>query len=827
MIRAALFLLLSATPAWADSIDVPSPGLSRDAPVTFSYRLDRPLSGNGVLSIEWSDVHGRVVEQRAQAVTLTNGADIGFTLDLRRAAAMKNTVRARLALNAVSSTGAATRHAGAAEATFIATPNDDPWRTYQVIMWHSRSAAQYAALKQLGVSAGMVIPWRADPGQEMASPQIAAMLQNDLRWYVENTATDFYAAYHRWTPGKPVNWLYEEARRRYRADPQDLASRIRHPSLEDPAWRTMIAERLRRIVAVHAPYAPLYYSLADEPGIADLSANWDFDFGARSLAGFRDWLGRQYGSLDALNRQWGTRHASWDSIVPPTTAEAMRRRDQNYSAWSDFKDWMNLSFAGAARHGADAVRRADPRALAAMEGMQVSGWGGYDYARLAPELDLVEIYDVAGNNDVARSMNPRAVQILSSNGPVEDETHRLWQHWLRGGRGVLLWDEDSKFVDAAGVPGPRGQGHAAQFRELRNGLGALVIASEARVDRIALLYSPASFRARWMLDHRHLGDRWIERDAEREHEDGTALRTATSGFLNAVRGAGYQPYFITEQQVEQGLAGPGAPRVLVLPHVLALSDAAATSIATFAAGGGIVVADIVAGQFDQHVRRRSRPALQTLFAQGGRGRLLDPARQPEAAETMRRIARDAGLAPPVTLTDSQGGAVNDVELVLHRNGDTTLIGLLSLDPSRTGTVTATFPVPVYVRDVRAGREFGRDERIEIDLPARSPVLLALGAPAVAPAIEGPPTLRAGETATLAVTPAARSGSAVVRVDAIDPAGKVREAYSGTRILAPGASSLAIPFAINDPAGPWMIRATEILTGRAAEARIDLAPAWGP
>ena len=81
MIRAALILLLAATPAWADSIEVPPSGLSRDAPATFTYRLDRPRSGNGTLAIEWSDVRGRLVERRTQAVTLTNGTAIDFTLD--------------------------------------------------------------------------------------------------------------------------------------------------------------------------------------------------------------------------------------------------------------------------------------------------------------------------------------------------------------------------------------------------------------------------------------------------------------------------------------------------------------------------------------------------------------------------------------------------------------------------------------------------------------------------------------------------------------------------------------------------------------------------
>ena len=60
----------------------------------------------------------------------------------------------------------------------------------------------------------------------------------------------------------------------------------------------------------------------------------------------------------------------------------MQRIDENFSGWSDFKAFMDQSFADALRAGTDAVHAADPTALAAIEGGQIPGWGGYDYSRL-------------------------------------------------------------------------------------------------------------------------------------------------------------------------------------------------------------------------------------------------------------------------------------------------------------------------------------------------------------------------------------------------------------------------------------------------------------
>lgn len=62
-------------------------------------------------------------------------------------------------------------------------------------------------------------------------------------------------------------------------------------------------------------FGPLFYNLADEAGIADLAAAWDFDFSPASLAGFRAWLRTQYRDLNALNRQWSTSFAARGGTV--------------------------------------------------------------------------------------------------------------------------------------------------------------------------------------------------------------------------------------------------------------------------------------------------------------------------------------------------------------------------------------------------------------------------------------------------------------------------------------------------------------------------------
>ena len=80
-------------------------------------------------------------------------------------------------------------------------PSARAWDDYQIIYWQQRNQAQLATLKQLGITAATVLADRDGTGTPVEQ-QIAPMLANGLRWYVENIATDFYAAYHRWFPGK-------------------------------------------------------------------------------------------------------------------------------------------------------------------------------------------------------------------------------------------------------------------------------------------------------------------------------------------------------------------------------------------------------------------------------------------------------------------------------------------------------------------------------------------------------------------------------------------------------------------------------------------------
>jgi len=308
--------------AAADELVLPQ-AFERGQSAEVAYRFGTPSTGHGFLDIEWSDVERRVVERRRIPLDLTDASEVTFTLDIRRAVTIKNQLVAHISLDRSDQSGNDIHRENDEAKSFIVPPPEGAWSDYQIIMWQVQDRAAYAALKHLGVTAGML---PIDHGSHNFVPKwIEPLLDADLRFYLENIATDFYSSYHRWSGDRPENWRFLEAKQRYWKNPLDLAALIREPSLSDRDWLEEVSTRLARNVRCLQPYRPLFYNLGDEPGIADLAAFWDFDFSEASLSGMRDWLQERYGSLEALNQEWGSDFSRWEEVMPMTTREALQR----------------------------------------------------------------------------------------------------------------------------------------------------------------------------------------------------------------------------------------------------------------------------------------------------------------------------------------------------------------------------------------------------------------------------------------------------------------------------------------------------------------------
>lgn len=587
-------------------------------------------------------------------------------------------------------------------------------------MWQEHTPAEVAGLARLGFTATKL----RGTGGIIDPSELAERQASGLPWYVENIATDFLSPYHRYTPGKPVTWLFEAAKARRRSDPSDISVFFREPGLSDPVWLATIEARLEKVVRAQAPFRPLFYNLADEPGIGDLAAAWDADVSPTSLSAMRQWLRTQYPDLAALNRQWGTAFADWSAVVPELTDAAMQRTDDNYSAWADFKAWMDVAFARALRTGTEAVHRADPTALAALEGGQTPGWGGYDYSLLAPAVDVMEIYDHGNAAELARAFKPGLIQLRTSYTRGPREHHAAWRHLVRGGRGMIVWDGEGDVVDANGDPGARGEDIRDLVRSLRV-VAPVLMASAPAPDAVAVLYSHASFRTRWMLDQRVRGAAWSDRSAAREYED-NAWRASRRQVLQRLAEIAVQPRLVSSAMVEEGVLRADGLRVLILPHAIALSQREVDEIAAFAGRGGVVLADTEPGVFDEHSRRRLTPLPEGLVALPEVMMLQGGESDPHALATLRALLETAGVRPRAELRGADGLHATGLDVQWLRSDGSTILALQSLSPWRTpGQVKVRLAAPAAVEDLRRPGPSEHLQEIAVTVEPIAPTILRL------------------------------------------------------------------------------------------------------
>ena len=847
MVIAIAMETLLFSPAQADELAFPKGVEQQEKIVDGSYHFERPVSGSGVLMIQWTDVYGRLVERLKIVLNLKQVSEIPFHLDMRRAVAMQNELQTDLTLDEVTKGGPTIHRNDVERLSFVVSPPKQVWSDYQIIMWQPHGASQDAGLKKLGISAGMLEGRHLD---DRSLREEAPLLQNNLPWYVENIATDFYSPYHHWFPNHPVNWLFLAAEKHHQEQPNDISAFIRDPSLSDPQWLKRIHDRLVKTVEGQRVYSPLFYDLGDETGIADLSASWDFDFSESSLRGMREWLKTRYHTLTALNAEWGTNFDSWNAVSPATTEATFRRPDQNFSAWSDFKEWMDVAFARAIRMGTEAVHSADGKAYAAIEGGQGPGTGGYDYTRLAHSVDLMELYDIRHNVDIVHSLNPRTVILTTSFQSGLTERHRVWQELFEGTRGLILWDDTKKaFVKENGKVGSRGRAAAKYFNELRDGLGSLLINSTRRTDGIDILYSPASMRIEWMLDQR-------ARIAAGENvsmsrgSKGDPITSSVGWFTETLAHMGLAPRIVSPELVEQGALRDAGSRVMILPYAIALSPQETREIQKFARRGGVIIADDQPGLFDQHGRRLPKPLLEDLFRgqpsaatvnktprQGGAFYLDISSRSSDGAvvhgvDATQRLANSlkaAGVEAPFPFRGAADAMIGDVRTYLYDNGNVEILALQRdlggrLSDLGKEHVTLGLPHHSFIYDLRREEALGKLNRIDLALNGYDPAIFALSPTALpAPVISGPTHLKVGQLGHFLLGFSSKPSAAqdIIHLDVVGPDGSVISYYSGNILLREAASKL-LPIALNDPPGKWTICATDVMSGQSAALQVDIS-----
>ncbi|MCW8131305.1 MAG: beta-galactosidase [Planctomycetota bacterium] len=415
-------------------------------------------------------------------------------------------------------------------------------------------------------------------------------------------------------------------------------------SLFDETLLAQAREAAKARLAEHAWLSPLGYSLGDGLALARAGDPAGGRCDEATLEIFRAWLSRTYGSLADLNKAWSTTFPRWEEVRPPTTDEVKAEQDpryaerlawlrngdpekklprhgkvpyftlklsetaapggENFAAWCDWRAFQDFAFARVLHEYATWVREGDPGARVGLTGTRgPSAWSGYDWSRVAAALDWCspEGPDAALQRGLLRSFHAGA-GTLALLEPGASMRRALWDGWLRGDAGAMLGKAD-RLLDGRNESKDLLRALEEDLKTLSGGLALQRARMNDARGAVAIYYSPRSLALHWLLDSRLDGSDWVRRtgDAAADRDSGLAALRAWHALLEDL---GYRPVFVDARML---LAGQVKAQALILPKVLALSDAEADAIRSYARLGGLVMADSQCGVFDGHGRRRGAP----------------------------------------------------------------------------------------------------------------------------------------------------------------------------------------------------------------------------
>jgi len=314
-------------------------------------------------------------------------------------------------------------------------------------------------------------------------------------------------------------------------------------------------------------------------------------------------------------------------------------------------------------------------------------------------------------------------------------------------------------------------------------------------------------------------------------------------FARAVEHMGVQHGFVSSHHVGQGELRNGDHRILLLPHTIALAESEAAEILDFVARGGVAIADGEPGQFDEHGRRLTKPALSDVFTAApsrsgakfafgqGTAVYLASANGHDRQNTRRlsRILDSVGVKPPFPVLRPDGQPASDVETRIFNNGELTILSLQRdyPPPSKSGDrepVVLTMPRIFNVYDLRERRALGSTDRLELELDPIDPVLLGLSkTPIAPPSIDGPRWAHPGEVVEFHIGSHAPTEHGVIHLDVVDPNGNTVDYYSGNLHADGLVTAYTLPLASSDKIGTWQLRATDLPSGQTVTAELQVDP----
>lgn len=606
---------------------------------------------------------------------------------------------------------------------------------------------------------------------------------------------------------------------------------VRDPCFSSAKFREELRARIRKAAEVcrYDYYGVRLHWLGDEPFLGAPVC-----FAPDCLAAFRREMLAKYGSVQALNRQWGTSFATEDDVRPCQLAEI--RDPSNLGQWLEHKMFMCRQFPktwiGQAQKELAAVA---PGSECGPTGTQPPGHG-YDWSQIMKYIGGIGYYAGAQRkciHDFA-ALYGRPLLAGECGGGY---THAHWDfepyNYNTMWSGLLNGSNLAYHYYGAAIEGDASLTSnmvywVKSLAELKGGIGKLFLSGRAK-SKIAVLYSQASLFAAM--------------GTGREQ----AWQNAQTSWWRLLSDLKFDfTFYPYEMLSEKGV--PDGIRAFVLPYALALSRRERERIADFIARGGLVLADVEPGAFDEAGKAAAplragvvltgkdtcRYSSVSLSGVGGESSSTVRGEQSltDALQAQVFAALEKAGARPICSVRDSSGKVFCCNAALREDAGNWIFGLHleAEDPHHKGNrrgstgggrfdfskgerVTAKLPVRGHVYEVRSGTYVGETDTVETSLiPGWTRMYSILRTKPGELSVTGPDAVRPGETAQFRFAAENATGAQVYHVELVDPDGKSAWRFrKNVRTTSEG--GYAFETALNEKPGRWTLVVKHVNTGR--------------
>ncbi|MGE5648219.1 MAG: beta-galactosidase [Acidobacteriota bacterium] len=640
----------------------------------------------------------------------------------------------------------------------------------------AQTPVKFAAASREWDDYEVMLPWYGPRTYQPWIPQVDEQLRKIGVTALATPERNFKMMVSAHLPGFGIYWYRRDGyvnRKAEFAKTKDKKYLVREVTLQSPAFEAGLRAQLEKSLRPLAPLKPMAVYLADESSLTFYADAFDVDFAPEALAGFRQWLRKEYPSLDALNASWGTSFQSWDAVMPMTTEEAQAHG--NFAPWADHRAYMEQEFVKAFGKARDLVHEIDPGILASISGTQIpTAHNGCNWYEIDQQIDYLQPYS-GGEQDAMHYLFRPGMKITGFTGYGKvggDAQYEQWHRLFYGHTGASIFWYYTLFNPDLTLS-EQGKALAEAFGKLQGGIGRVFMNSTVREDGVAMHFSMASIRGSWITDGKISEGLGNSNGTSKNFRE---LMKRRSAWAKELERQGVQFRFLATPQIEAGALDKY--RVLILPYSIAISDKEAREIEKFMDRGGIVYGDDQTGRMDERCHWRKEP----LWAAARKGFERTGPREVG-------VKHDFGGEYLVTIRDF---------------GKSKLTGVLP----KKGAATVRAPEGAYDL-LRGGLA-----KAEVEASPERPALF-IERPTRIAKLSLDPKLNV----KLADEAGAPVDLSVVRLEVFDPAGRLVQVYSGNVTVRDGKASFQVPFALNDAAGTWRVKARDVVSGLTAEVAL--------